>query len=122
MACDDTLLASHTGYLRILETAHDMADGFRVDHRVGIGHHGDGCGDQAEPVVEGCRLAATFGRKHHLDVRILSQTQVGIVGRTVGHPHQMELFARIVQQAGVLDFLVDHVLLVEGADQEGDVG
>ena len=99
-----------------------MVECFCINHRVGIGHHTQLRIDEADAVIECCRLAATLWAEDNLYVRIALQAQVGIVGGTVGDPHDVQTLLRIVELKGVLHLLLYDVLFVVGTNEEGDIG
>ena len=120
MAGRYALLTSHTGHLWVLEAADYFANGFSIDHRVGVRHDGNVGVNHADAVVQRCRLSLTLGSKDDFHLRIAGQAGIGVVGRTVGHPDNAELVRGVVQSVDVLHLLLYDVLFVIGADHEGD--
>jgi hypothetical protein len=73
-------------------------------------------------MVQGCSFSAALGSVDDLNVRIILQSLVGLVGRTVGNPDDVEPLLGVVELADVLHLQVYYILFVIGTYHESHGG
>ncbi len=128
-------LAAHAADRRIGEVPDELSHGVRVEFLPGVGEYDDLPVREADPRIEGVRLAAALRDPHEAKARerrraaldrrglprgALLDDAVRPVGRAVRDDDDLELARRIALREEVLDPFPDVLLLVAGGDDHRD--